>query len=366
MHDHDATDGTGHPGGHPGETDAAGGHPGRDHDEAPLVVTWEATQACSLACDHCRADAVERRHPEELATAEVRSLVDDVASFDPQPVFVVSGGDPLERPDIHDLLAYAADRVPTAVTPAPTTALTRERVERLADAGVRRMALSLDRASEAAHDEFRGEPGSFAAARRAAAFAADAGLAVQVNTTVTPETADDLPAIADLVADLDAVMWEVFFLVPVGRGAELGSLDPETAEQVLAWLHERSRTAPFRVVTVEAPFYRRVARERGADGYVGSVRAGKGFVFVSHRGAVFPSGFLPVEVGTVRETPLTELYREAPLMRALRDADRFDGPCGNCEYRDLCGGSRSRAWAATGDPLASDPLCPLVARAGHG
>lgn len=339
-----------------------GGHPTRDYDRSPLVVTWEATRACSLACDHCRADAVAERAPDELGTAAVRDLIDGVARFDPSPVFVVSGGDPLERPDLFELLAYATDRVTTAVTPAPTPRLDRETVEQFADAGVHRMAISVDRATERAHDKFRGEPGSFEAARRAARYAEEAGIPIQVNTTVTADTVAALPAVADLVGRLGAVAWEVFFLVPVGRGTDLDGLDPVRAGEVAAWLHDRTRRAPFRLVPVEAPFYRRIAHERAeAPGYVGSVRAGKGFVFVSHRGKVYPSGFLPRSVGSVRETPLPELYREAPLMRALRDADRLTGPCGRCPYRQTCGGSRSRAYAVTGDPLASDPLCPFAA-----
>ena len=358
--------GSGPPGGHGREQGDGGGHPGRDYDRSPLIVTWEATQACSLACDHCRADAVEERAPDELDTAAVRDLIDGVARFDPSPVFVVSGGDPLERPDLFDLLAYASDRVTTAVTPAPTPRLDRGAVEQFADAGVDRMAISIDRATERAHDEFRGETGSFEAARRAARHAHAAGIPIQVNTTVTADTVAALPAVADLVGRLGAVAWEVFFLVPVGRGTDLDGLEPARAGEVAAWLHDRTRRAPFRLVPVEAPFYRRIAHERAeAPGYVGSVRAGKGFVFVSHRGKVYPSGFLPRSVGSVRETPLPELYREAPLMRALRDADRLTGPCGRCPYRQTCGGSRSRAYAVTGDPLASDPLCPFAAGEGE-
>jgi radical SAM protein with 4Fe4S-binding SPASM domain len=335
---------------------------GRDYDETPLIVTWEVTQACALSCDHCRADAIEERHPEELSTTEGKALVDEVAGFDPSPVLVFSGGDPLERPDLFELTAYATERVPTAVTPAPTPALDRETVARFADAGVRRMALSLDGATAERHDAFRGEAGSFATVRRAAAWAAEEGLDMQVNTTVTAETVDDLPAIADLVADLGAVMWEVFFLVPLGRGGALDELDPARAELVLAWLHDHAREAPYRVITVEAPHYRRIATARSdGDAHVGSTRAGRGFVFVSHTGDVYPSGFLPVGVGNVRETPLSDLYREADLMQKLRDADEFTGPCGRCPHRRQCGGSRSRAFAATGDPLASDPLCEWVA-----
>ena len=365
----DRSDGGGSPHGPGGLDDGTGGEPpaaitrGRDYDETPLIVTWELTQACSLSCDHCRADAIEERHPDELTTEEGRALIDQAAAFDPPPVLVFSGGDPLERPDVFDLVEYATDRVPTAVTPAPTDDLDRETVERFADEGVHRMALSLDGATADSHDAFRGETGSFERVQRAADWAADAGLGVQVNTTVTGETVAELPAIAERVADLGAVMWEVFFLVPVGRGAELAGLAPRRAEETLSWLYEHSRDADYRVITVEAPHYRRVASER-SDGTarVGSTRAGRGFVFVSHTGEVYPSGFMPVAVGDVRERSLPSIYRESDLLRALRDADEFAGACGSCPHRRQCGGSRSRAYATTGDPLGSDPLCSLVDR----
>ena len=336
----------------------------RDFSQTPLIATWEVSQACDLECDHCRADAQPDRHPGELSTAEGKHLLDDIANFgNPGPILVFSGGDPLKRPDLFELAEYAIDQgLPTAVTPAPTDLLTREVVERFADVGIRRMALSLDGGDAESHDGFRGEEGSFERIRTVAGWAEDAGLPIQINTTVTANTVDDMPAIADLVEELGAVMWEVFFLVPVGRGEELAQITPERSDELMAWLYRRQQDAPFRVITVEAPHYRRVAQEvAGEDVRVGSTGAGNGFVFVSHTGDVYPSGFLSESVGNVREESLVDLYRDAPLLEELRDPDGFHGVCGECEYRDLCGGSRSRAYATTGDPLASDPLCPLVA-----
>ncbi|MFB6156072.1 MAG: TIGR04053 family radical SAM/SPASM domain-containing protein [Haloferacaceae archaeon] len=364
-------------GGRANEQTGGRGTHGPNFDRAPLVVTWEVTQACDLACDHCRADARPERHPDELSTTEGRRLVDEVAAFGdepgPGPVLVFSGGDPLKRPDVFELVSYATDSgVPAAVTPAPTALLDRTAIERFAEAGARRMALSLDGATAESHDAFRGEEGSFETIRRAAREAETVGLPLQVNTTVTAATVEELPEIADLVASFGAVMWEVFFLVPVGRGTELEGLDPGRVDEVLAWLYRRSRDASFRVVTVEAPRYRpvarRVEREAGsgdADSVrVGSTGDGDGFVFVSHTGDVYPSGFLPERVGNVRESSLTTLYRESPLLRALRDPDSRTGACGACPHRSLCGGSRARAYATTGDPLGSDPLCPRGAAGG--
>lgn len=347
-------------GGPAGETSATHGPPhGRDYDRTPLVVTWEVTQACALSCDHCRADARTERDPGELSTAEGVDLLNQVVDFGRSgPILVFSGGDPLERPDLFELIAAAVDReITTAVTPATTPALDRETVRRFADLGVHRMAVSLDGARPESHDAFRGEEGTYAAAIRAARAADDVGVSLQVNTTVTAETVAELPAIADLVEELGAVMWEVFFLVPVGRGTCLRGLTPARTRAVMEWLYERGRDAPFRVVTVEAPFYRRVVREAGGP-TVGTTGAGNGFVFVSHTGEVYPSGFLPLSAGNVRETPLPELYRESEVMCELREPDDFDGPCGSCPANGFCGGSRSRAYATTGNPTASDPLCP--------
>ncbi|WP_254769276.1 radical SAM protein [Salinilacihabitans rarus] len=358
--DGDGNGGHEHDHGHPG--------PGPDYDRTPLVVTWEVTQACALACDHCRAEATPERHPDELTTEEGLALFDQVASFDGrQPFLVLSGGDPLERPDLFDLIEGARDRgLRPSVTPATTPALDRETVERLADAGVERLAVSLDGATPERHDAFRGEAGTFEAAIRAARHAREAGISTQVNTTVTAATVSDLPAIADRVEDLGAAMWEVFFLVPIGRGETLDQLRPTEAAAVAAWLYRRSQAAPYRVITVEAPFYRRVAREVATAAgerprRVGSTGAGNGFVFVSYDGEVYPSGFMPTSAGNVREESLVTIYRESDLLRALRDRESFSGPCGDCAATEVCGGSRSRAYAATGDPRGSDPLCPWAA-----
>ncbi|MFB6104483.1 MAG: radical SAM protein [Halobacteriaceae archaeon] len=342
---------------------ASGGGP--DLGESPLVLTWEVTQACALECDHCRAEAVPGRDPDELTTAQARSFIDDLTGFEDPPIFVFSGGDPLERPDLFDLVEYAVDAgLRTGVTPAPTPSLDRAVIERFADLGVARVALSLDGDTPDRHDAFRGEAGSFETVMRAARAANEAGLSIQINTTVTADTVTALPGIADIVEDLGAAMWEVFFLVPVGRGLDLEQLAPAATVPVMEWLYRRQRDAPFRVVTVEAPHYRRVAHrveaaDSGRSVRVGSTRAGKGFLFVSHTGEIYPSGFLPATVGNVVDDDVVDRYREAQLLERLRDADTFSGACGTCEFRSLCGGSRSRAFAATGDPFESDPLCPF-------
>jgi radical SAM protein len=358
-----------------------------DTDERPFVLIWELTRACELACKHCRAEADPARHPDELTTAEGKQLLEETREFGDGQLVVLSGGDPLARDDAVDLVAYGADLgLRMTMTPSGTSSLTPDRIEALADAGLRRMALSIDGGSPRAHDEFRQETGSFAGTVAAARAVREAGLPLQVNTTVCAETVGELPAVRDLVEELGAVLWSVFFLVPVGRGAVLDPISPARAESVMEWLHEVQQEAPFGVKTTEAPHYRRVALQQAADATTGAadgeasagprngsgagrsdrtgrrtgVTAGDGFAFVSHTGDLYPSGFLPEPVGNGRETSVVDLYRETDLFERLRDPDALRGKCGACPYRTVCGGSRSRAYAHTGDPLASDPLCGFV------
>ncbi|MFB6125983.1 MAG: TIGR04053 family radical SAM/SPASM domain-containing protein [Halolamina sp.] len=347
-----------------------------DTDERPLALVWEVTRACELACDHCRAEATPSRHPDELTTAEGKALLDDVARFgDGQPV-VLSGGDPLKRDDLVELVDHGDDLgLRVGLTPSGTASITRERLSRLADAGLARFALSLDGPTAEAHDAFRGESGSFAETVAAAADAAAVGLDLQVNTTVCGRTVEELPELAETVADVGATRWVLFFLVPVGRGRRLDGLSPGRADEVLSWADDLDRD--FAVSTTEAPQFRRVKLARAGrepptpDGEGDAngpgrrpvrpnVLAGDGFMFINHVGDVTPSGFLPKRVGNVREDDPVALYREADLFRSLRDREALSGKCGACEYRWVCGGSRSRAFAATGDPLGSDPLCPYV------
>ncbi|WP_436911577.1 TIGR04053 family radical SAM/SPASM domain-containing protein [Halosimplex marinum] len=350
-----------------------------DTAERPLVLIWEVTRACELTCDHCRADARPARHPDELSTAEGKRLLDQTADFGDRQLVVLSGGDPMKRPDLVELVDYGTDQgLTVSLTPSGTDELDAGSIGDLADAGLKRMALSVDGATPERHDAFRGEPGSFEATMRAARQAQQAGIPLQINTSVCADTVEDLPAIRDVVADLGAVLWSVFFLVPVGRGQVLDPIAPDRAERVMEWLAEVADEAPFGLKTTEAPHYRRVRRQaaaesEGASAGAGgddaptadenrraSVLAGDGFAFVSHTGEVYPSGFLPKSAGTVPEDHVAEVYRESDLFTALRDRDELRGKCGACPFREVCGGSRSRAYAHTGDPLASDPLCGYV------
>ena len=342
-----------------------------DSSERPRLLIWEVTQACHLACTHCRANANPYRHDDELTTVAGKQLLEQTRDFGENQLVVLSGGDPLVREDIVELVDHGTDRGLTmSLTPSGTQSITLERLAALESAGLSGIAFSLDGATAERHDAFRGEPGSFEATIWAIEDAKSLGLPVQINTTVCAETVGDLPAISRLLEDLGVVMWSVFFLVPVGRGQLLDSVDPETAEAVMQWLDALDQSTPYAVKTTEAPHFRRVRRQRRGEGaasadgprgrhQTGTI-AGDGFVFVSHTGDVYPSGFLPRSAGNVRDRSVVDIYRNHPLFEALRDREDRTGKCGVCPFRQVCGGSRSRANAVFGDPLASDPLCPYV------
>ncbi len=347
-------------------------NPVPDFHQAPWVAIWEVSQACDLACLHCRASAQAARHPLELTTEEGRDLLDQIRALQP-PVLVFTGGDPLKRPDIFELVQYAAKigLVP-AFTPSATPLLTPEALERLAMAGLRRVALSLDGPDAATHDAFRGVSGSFDLTLRAAQAARQLGLELQINTTVRRSSRADLTRIASVVEQLGALVWSVFFLVPVGRALRSEMLNGDEAEDVFATLLEIASRRKFAVRTAEALHYRRYLlqhKEQGkhtaplvwSPGYVPlGISDGCGFVFISHTGEVYPSGFLPVSGGNIRRQPLGEIYRNSPMFRELRERDQLKGKCGVCEFRKVCGGSRSRAFAVTGDWMESDPSCSYI------
>lgn len=379
----------GHPGGHPGAAPAVwAGHPGAPsyeavraaqvgylYDRAPMMLYWEMTQACDLACKHCRAEAQPHRDPHELTTEEARAMLRQVLAFGaPLPHVVFTGGDPLKRTDLNALVAYAKSLgIGVSLAPAGTPLLTREAIFALRDAGVQSMSLSLDGSSAERHDTFRGVPGCFRRTMDAIGWVAEAGLPLQVNTLVTDETAVDLPAIYALLAGYPIDRWSLFFLISVGRGTALRELDPASAESLMEWLYDLMATAPFAIKTTEAPHFRRIALNRmKADGWDGArirrssvgrgfgIRDGNGIMFISRTGDLTPSGFLPLAAGNVRTADLVQVYRTSPLFVALRDPSRYKDRCGRCEYNLTCGGSRARAFVHTGDALASDPLCAYV------
>ena len=366
--------------------------PKGDFNERPFIAIWEATQACDLACVHCRASAQPLRSSFELSTAEAKRLIDQIAEMR-VPVFVITGGDPLKRPDIFDLMEYATARgLRTSLTPSATPLLTREAIAELQRRGLARLAVGLDASTAKIHDAFRRVPGSYEWTLRAIHWARELALPAQINTTITRRNLADFDDMVRLLQKLDIAMWSVFFLVPTGRGQRDDLISAEEFEAVFAKLYQVARRARFDIKTTEAQHYRRyilqtraaerrsqepatvanakaaptqatwneIAVKNSPDG-IGRAPRGlndaKGFVFISHFGEVFPSGFLPMSAGNVRRQPLAEIYQHSPLFVALRDTSRLQGKCCACEFRNVCGGSRARAFALTGDPFGEEPCC---------
>ncbi len=372
---------------------------GLNFDETPFLAIWEITQSCDLACKHCRAAAQPIPHPDELDNAEAKALIDQISEMG-VPIFVFTGGDPMKRKDVYELIRYAADKgVQVALTPSATPLLTREAIFKLKEAGLVRLGISLDGSTPEIHDNFRGLPGAWARTIQAIEWANEAGIPIQVHSTISRHNATDLDSLCALFEKMAIVMWNVFFLVPVGRGQLGDLLSGEEFEQVFGKIYELSHRVNFQIKTTEAMHYRRYllqhnleerkmghgsghpgvshmgtnqpgtaaayeagaptadAKTRTASWATRRVNDGKGFMFISHVGNVYPSGFLPIHAGNIRQTPLAEIYRESPIFKSLRDTSQLEGKCGACEYREICGGSRARAYAVTGDPLAQEPCC---------
>lgn len=346
-----------------------------DFDISPFVVIWENTRACDLSCVHCRAAAQPKRNRFELRTEEGFQLIDQIAELKPK-VFVLTGGDPLKREDTYALIQYARMKgLEPSLTPSATPLLTEEAVTKMKAHGLGRMAVSLDASNAAEHDSFRRVDGSFDLTLRAIRQAARENIPVQVNTTVTRRTVKDLPNMVALLEDLGIVMWSVFFAVPTGRAKNSDLITAAEVEELFGFLFETSKRVAFSIRTTEAMHYRRYVLQHGGAMPLGvhpnpdavdrngapraprGVNEAKGFVFISHIGDVYPSGFLPLKAGNVKQQSLGHIYRTSPLFIDLRNSDKLNGKCGRCEYRDLCGGSRARAWAMTGDVFGSDPLC---------
>jgi radical SAM protein len=369
-----------------------------DLNERPFMIIWETTQACDLACRHCRAQAQPEHDPLALSTAEAKRLLDQVESFGrPRPIFIFTGGDPFKRADLFELVSYAAQiGLPPAVSPSGTPMLTAENLRRLKEAGAKAISLSIDGSTAERHDDFRRVPGSFEWTVNGWRAARAMGLKLQINTTVTRYNLHDLPNLFRLVQALGAMTWSAFFLVPTGRGLAEDEISPAEYEAVMHFLYDVSKYISAK--TTEGHHYKRVVlqraileekgldfkdylplhpvydelragleqvvreaglqpRETGLQRTPLHINAANGFVFISRRGDVFPSGFLPVSAGSVRQQSLVDIYRTSPLFCTLRDSSKYGGRCGQCEFVKVCGGSRSRAFAMTGNFLAEEPFC---------
>ncbi len=341
----------------------------RKLDQAPLLLFWETTRACDLACAHCRACAQPHRDPQELSTREGRHLLESAAEMGVGLV-VLTGGDPAKRPDTPELVAYGHSLgLHMALTPSATPLVTAAWLEGLRDAGLARIAISIDGSHAHTHDAFRAVKGTYARSMSILWAARGLGLTTQVNTSVSTLNVGELPALARMLTQLDIELWSIFFLVPTGRANNLLLLDADETERVLEWLADLLPQVPYDIKTTAAPHFRRVLlrrKHRRAD-IVGlregigratcGINDGRGVAFVSHIGDIYPSGFLPIRCGNVRHEGLALTYRTNPTFVALRDTEALLGKCGRCEFREVCGGSRARAFAVHGDMLGEEPIC---------
>jgi len=362
----------------------------RDFNKDPFIVIWELTRACQLKCLHCRAEAQYKTDPRELTFEEGKKLIDQIYEMK-NPMLVFTGGDPLLRKDVFDIVEYAVKKgVRVSMTPSATPNVTKESIKKAKEVGLSRWAFSLDGPTAEIHDHFRGTAGSFDLTLERIQYLHELEIPIQINTVISRYNYEYLDEMAALVEKLQCVLWSVFFLVPTGRGLEKDMISPVEHEKVFIWLQELSKRVPFDIKTTAAQHYRRVfiqqkmKEEKNKDnisyldaltsqGLTGSidglgrapkgVNDGNGFVFISHIGDVYPSGLLPIKAGNVREQPLAEIYRESPIFKNLRNPDKYKGKCGVCEFRYVCGGSRSRAYAITGDYLESEPFCVYVPKA---
>jgi radical SAM protein len=346
-----------------------------DFDIQPLMLYYEVTQACDLVCRHCRASAQELAFPGELTTDVSKTLIDQAAEFPRPPILVLTGGDPLKRADLFDLIRHAKSRgMQVALTPSATPLATVDALRRAKEAGVARLGISLDGANAETHDAFRGWDGSFVRTMQMLEHARQLQLPVQINTTVTRRNFDQIDDIAELLSTCGIAMWSVFFLIPVGRGVEEQRISPDEYEVAFEKLWRQSQRQPFGIKTTEAPHYRRFVLRRNGDPLAEpagathaargrthraplGVRDGRGVMFVSHTGEIYPAGFLPLKCGQFPQDSIVDKYQNHPVFVALRDARQLKGKCGSCDYNDICGGSRSRAFAVTGDPLEAEPDC---------
>ncbi len=354
----------------------------------PRLVFWETTAGCNLHCIHCRRiEVADQLTPHDLSTQEAFTLVDQLAAVG-SPVFVLSGGEPLMRPDIFDIARYATDAGLTVALATNGTLIDETLAARIKNSGIKRVSISFDGADAPTHDVFRALAGSFEAAVRGFKALRAVDLPVQINTTVAKHNQAQLESVLTLAKDLGAVALHLFLLVPVGCGVEIAAdqmVSAEDYERILNWLYDVEQSEPeLQLKATCAPHYFRVMRQRRAEENRSGVKrdlpashhrqvhghphgqmhaatkgclAGTGVCFVSHRGQVFPCGYLPVEAGNVRQQDFGSIWEASPLFAEMRDPDRLTGKCGACPFKSLCSGCRARAYGMTGDYLAEEPFC---------
>lgn len=328
---------------------------------APRVIAWESTRACNFACVHCRAEAQKEPDPKQLTTQEALNLVDQIAALC-KPIFIISGGDPLQRKDIFGIASYASSLGLRVVMSPSGSNLTAGTFEKMKAAGVKMISLSLDGSSPEIHDNFRQVPGAFNLAMKNMSMARQSGFAFRVNTTVTQHNLNDLFNIQKVAAEMGAREWDVFMLVPTGRGKVKMEITPDQYEDTIQSIYKASLTSPIPIKMTCAPQYMRVIAQQQKEpsqSHTGGrgCMAGNGFCFISHVGEVFGCGFLPISAGDIRQQKFKQIYQQSPLFVQLRNHESLKGKCGRCEYKVLCGGCRARALSIHKDYLEEEPYC---------
>lgn len=362
----------------------------------PRLIFWETTAGCNLACIHCRRITVaDQLLPQDLKTAEAFALIDQIAAF-AKPIFILSGGEPLFRPDIFDIARHATDAGLTVALATNGTLVDAEIARRIKASGVKRVSISFDGADAATHDVFRGR-GAFDRAIDGMNHLRAVNVPYQINTTVARHNVDQMPETLAMAKSLGASALHLFLLVPVGCGVEIADdqqITPTEYENVLNWMYDAEIEGGIELKATCAPHYFRITRQRQADerrrGIVrerppshhrqehaggnghharGAMNAmtkgclaGTGVCFISHRGEVFPCGYLPLEAGNIRRQPFHEIWEGSPLFANLRDPGLLGGKCGLCEFKNVCGGCRARAYGMTGEYLGEEPFCTYVPR----
>ena len=338
--------------------------------KSPRLIAWELTNACNLACIHCRASAIKEPQPGELSTAEAKHFVDELVEY--KPIIILTGGEPLLRPDIYEIAQYIKGKGLRAVLATNGTLLTPEIARKLKDVGIQRVSISIDGATKEKHDVFRGEPGAFEASLRAIEILKKEGLGFQINTTITQRNLKEIPQIYDLAIELKASALHIFLLVPTGRGEEIESeeIPPAEYERVLNWFYDMSKDKRMQLKATCAPHYFRIMRQRakaegiritpethGFEAMTKGCLGGSAFCFVSSKGDVYPCGYLPALAGNIKQKPFRTIWEKSKVFCELRDPGLLKGKCGLCEYKNVCSGCRARAYASTGDYLEEEPYC---------
>jgi AdoMet-dependent heme synthase len=343
-------------------------------DSILRLVAWEITRNCNLECVHCRAAATKGPYTGELDTKAGFKLLDQMAELG-EPIVILTGGEPLLRQDIFEIAEYGTRKNPRMVMAPNGTLITDKIADKLINAGIKRISISLDGASKESHDKFRGVKGAFDGALRGIQHAKNAGIEFQINTTITKTNLDQIPAIQQLAIDLGAVAHHIFLLVPTGRGKYI--IDQEITsteyEETLNWFYDQKEKTPLQLKATCAPHYYRILRQRagkdgktvtfqthGLDAVTRGCLGGTGFCFISHRGIVQPCGFLDINCGDITRESFVDVWKSSKIFKHLRNFDELKGKCGACEYKKVCGGCRARAYEATGDYLAEEPLCSYL------